>query len=291
MKTLLLAGFCCQSFSFMGKMLGFEDERGKLFFNLLEAKNALKPDYFLIENVKMKKEIQDKISELLGCEPIVINSNLVSAQNRVRLYWTNIPNITQPEDKGILLKDIVDLTVNEGIIANTPNRTYKKDFLQYDINNLGHGSSDQRAYYLDSKVGTLDTGCAYKPKLYVNDNKIRQFTQEELEKLQTLPVGYTKSVSKNKAGKVIGNGWTVDIIAHILSNIPEKIDIVYSLFDGISCGRVALDRANIQFDRYLASEIDETAMSISRSNWDDIEYIGDVTKINWKELKESVENV
>ena len=286
MSSLLLAGFCCQSFSFAGKQLGFEDERGKLFFNLIEALKELKPDYFLIENVIMKKSIMQEISNLIGVEPIEINSNLVSAQNRRRLYWTNIP-VKEIKDKGIVLKDIIEKDGLYDYVDNAPNKEYKKDFLQYDINGLGHGSSDQRAYYLSGKVGTLDTGCAYKPKLLLEDGKIRKFTQVELERLQTLPEGYTSSVSKCKAGKVIGNGWTVDIIAEILKNIPTKqIDTVISLFDGISCGRIALDRANINFNKYLASEIDEVAISISKANWNDIEQIGDITKIDWKKLKE-----
>lgn len=289
MSTLLLAGFCCQSFSFSGKQLGFEDERGKLFFNLVEALNILKPDYFLIENVIMKKDVEHKINDLIGVEPIEINSNLVSAQNRRRLYWTNIPNVTLPTDKNIKIKDILETNITEGIVKNTPNRTYKEDFMQYDLNNLGHRSSDQRAYYLDSKTGTLDTGCAHKPKVYINDDFIRKFTQTELERLQTLPEGYTSCVSKNKAGKAIGNGWTVDVISHILQNIPNKeVNTVVSLFDGISCGRIALDRANIKFDKYLASEIDQTAIKISQSNWNDIIQIGDITKINWEKLKEEL---
>ena len=287
MSTLLLAGFCCQSFSISGKQLGFEDERGKLFFNLVEALNTLKPDYFLIENVIMKKDTEKKISELIGVDPIEINSGLVSAQNRRRLYWTNIPNISLPKDKNLTIKDILEDNVTEGIITNTPNRTYTKNYMQYDMNNLGNKSQDQRAYYINTKSGTLDTGCAYKQKVYINDNLIRQYTQTELERLQTLPEGYTSCVSKNKAGKAIGNGWTVDVIAHILSNIPNKeVNTVVSLFDGISCGRIALDRANVRFDKYLASEIDKTAIQISQANWNDIEQIGDVTKIDWGALKE-----
>src|SRR5690606_21904252 len=104
---LLIGGSPCQGFSFAGKQLNFEDERSKLFFEFVRLKNELKPKYFLLENVKMKKEYQDVITEHLGVEPIEINSNLLSAQNRKRIYWTNIPGVTIPNDKGILLKDIV----------------------------------------------------------------------------------------------------------------------------------------------------------------------------------------
>ena len=112
MIDLLLGGSPCQGFSFAGKQLNFFDPRSKLFFDYVKALETLKPKYFLLENVKMKKEYQDIISKHLGVEPIEINSALVSAQNRKRLYWTNIPGIEQPEDKGIMLKDIVHENVD-----------------------------------------------------------------------------------------------------------------------------------------------------------------------------------
>lgn len=105
---LLIGGSPCQGFSFAGKQLNFDDSRSNLFFEFVRVKNETKPKYFLLENVKMKKEYQDVISRHLGVEPIEINSALLTAQNRKRLYWTNIPNITQPEDKGIYLKDILE---------------------------------------------------------------------------------------------------------------------------------------------------------------------------------------
>ena len=104
---LLIGGSPCQGFSFAGKQLNFSDPRSKLFFEYVKVLQNVKPKYFLLENVKMKQEYQGIISSYLGVEPIEINSSLVSAQNRKRLYWTNIPNVTQPEDRGILLKDIV----------------------------------------------------------------------------------------------------------------------------------------------------------------------------------------
>ena len=104
---LLVGGSPCQGFSFAGKQLNFSDPRSALFFEYVRFKNELNPRYFLLENVRMKKEYQDVISNLLGVQPIMINSALVSAQNRVRLYWTNLP-VEQPEDKGILLKDILE---------------------------------------------------------------------------------------------------------------------------------------------------------------------------------------
>lgn len=104
---LIAAGSPCQGFSFAGKQLNFNDARSKLFFEFVRAVKTIKPKYFLLENVKMKKEYQDVISELLGAQPIEINSSRVSAQNRKRLYWANFP-ITQPEDKHLYLKDIIE---------------------------------------------------------------------------------------------------------------------------------------------------------------------------------------
>ncbi len=105
---LLLGGSPCQGFSFAGKGLNFEDERSKLFFDFVRILNELKPRYFLLENVPMKKEYENIISELVGCKPILINSSLLSAQHRKRLYWSNIPNIDQPKDKNIILKDVIE---------------------------------------------------------------------------------------------------------------------------------------------------------------------------------------
>ena len=105
---LLIGGSPCQGFSFAGKQLNFDDPRSALFFEYVRLLKETKPKYFLLENVRMKQEYQDVISEHLGVKPIMINSSLLSAQNRVRLYWTNIPNITQPEDKGVVLKDILE---------------------------------------------------------------------------------------------------------------------------------------------------------------------------------------
>jgi len=115
---LLIGGSPCQGFSFAGKQLNFEDPRSALFFEFVRLVRELKPKYFLLENVKMKKQYQDVITEYMGVEPIEINSALVSAQTRKRLYWTNIPNVGQPEDKGIVLKDIIERGVSCDVELN-----------------------------------------------------------------------------------------------------------------------------------------------------------------------------
>ncbi len=219
---ILIGGSPCQGFSFAGKQLNFDDPRSQLFFEYVRLLKELKPKYFLLENVKMKKESQDIITEYLGVEPIMINSALLSAQNRPRLYWTNILGVKQPEDRGITLRQIYDSQAeNYEFIedSKTQTRDYKKTYLQYDINKKGHGSQDQRAYYLDGKHGCLDTGASGKSKILEDNGRVRKTTRNEAERLQTVPDNYTSAVSETQAKKMLGNGWTVDVIAHILRPI------------------------------------------------------------------------
>jgi DNA (cytosine-5)-methyltransferase 3A len=224
---LVAGGSPCQGFSNAGKGLNFDDPRSALFFVFVDILNHIRnvnPNVkFLLENVKMKKEWLDIISKWLNVEPVEINSSLVSAQNRPRVYWTNIAKISQPEDKSVYLKDIILPEIHDRYIEDfkTVNRTYKKNYMQYDINNKGNGSQDQRAYYLDNKCGALDTGCYNKKKLLLENGKVRKFTITEFERLQTLPDGYTNVVSPSIAGNCIGNGWTVDVIAHIFSFLKK----------------------------------------------------------------------
>jgi len=222
---LLLGAPPCQGFSYAGKQLNFKDHRSKLFFEFVRLLEEIKPKYFLVENVKMKKEYEQVITDHLGVEPILINSSLFTAQNRQRLYWTNIPNIETPKDLGITFEDIRDTKTNHYEFIpeeKTRNRTYKKNYLQYDINGRGHGSQDQRAYYLDGKHGCLDTGASGKAKILEADGRVRKITRNEAERLQRVPDNYTSPVSKAQALKLLGNGWTVDVISHILKNLPVK---------------------------------------------------------------------
>ena len=194
---LLIGGSPCQGFSFAGKQLNFNDPRSKLFFEFVRLKNECNPTYFLLENNKMKKEYQDIISSYLGVEPIKINSKLVSAQNRSRLYWTNIPNVKEPDDRNIMLKDIIG--EYDGILVYP--RGYNKGGVQ--------------SY--NGKSPTITTS-SWEHNFFIVKNGIKEpFTVEICERLQTLPNGYTNSVSKSKAIKHIGNGWTVDVISFIFS--------------------------------------------------------------------------
>lgn len=299
---IIIGGSPCQGFSFAGKQLNFEDPRSKLFFEFVDIVNHYKPKYFLLENVIMKKEYNDVISGILGeiypecvqqteifrtgrLEPIEINSALVSAQNRRRLYWTNIPGITQPEDKGILLKDIIEngetekeksycIDANyfkgsspENYIDKSRRRMIMKDIGNRIIgvqNDDKHSTASEHVYHKENDKGSLIsahipkiiTGGAFRgrnpenpsdrtagaiteQRLEVNktgksntltsvqkDNVLvieniqwRKLTPIECERLQTVPDNYTNHVSNSQRYKMLGNGWTVDVIAHILEGL------------------------------------------------------------------------
>ena len=146
---LLIGGSPCQGFSFAGKQLNFNDPRSSLFFEYVRLLRECTPKYFLLENVKMKKEYEDVITDFLGVSPVKINSSLVSAQNRERLYWTNMPIKTMPEDKGLTLKDVVSNANHHKITIRYPDTVRRtKNYAQYDQTLKGHGSQDQRFFYL-----------------------------------------------------------------------------------------------------------------------------------------------
>ncbi|HAS91586.1 MAG TPA: hypothetical protein DCS12_04895 [Clostridiales bacterium] len=236
---LLIGGSPCQGFSFAGKQLNFEDERSKLFFEYVRLLEETKPKYFLLENVKMKKEYQEVITKYLGVEPIEINSALVSAQNRKRLYWTNIPNVTQPEDKGILLKDViesgcVDREKSHAIIGSI-GRTTKREYFKKNQGQMVYaggcievGKADlnghdflKRVYSVEGKCPTLTAVCGgnQERKIAIDDKHWRKLTPLECERLQTLPDNYTEGISNTQRYKCLGNSFTVDVIAHILKEV------------------------------------------------------------------------
>jgi DNA-cytosine methyltransferase len=395
---LILAGSPCQGFSFAGKLLAFDDERSKLFFVFIDILNHIRKFNsnvdFLLENVRMKQEHQDVISQYLKVKPIIINSNLVSAQNRLRLYWTSIPNLGQPENKGILLRDILEREVDEkyyisgsrlkwlqstsgkksidkgftpmnpekascltargepswncnyidpynqkyikgvksttlrtnhsngnmwvemyqyphgtnlggkraengkvpsmtssswennnllvitkdtgekvlrvkeatksgfvdieegecvdltfptsktrrghamkeksNCLTSTPQDLLKvdkikesarftKNYLQYDVSGKGYNSQQDSAFYPEGKHGCLlSTRANHKVVIDKNELLIRKLTPIECERLQTVPDNYTQVVCDSQRYKMLGNGWTVDVIVHILKNLGEK---------------------------------------------------------------------
>ena len=329
---LILAGSPCQGFSFAGKQLAFDDPRSALFFKFVRLLKEIKPKYFLLENVKMKQQFQDVITEqvsacypdfeggdLLGgqIKPILINSALLSAQNRQRLYWTNIPNIEQPEDKGIVLRDILedegqaDLVGNGGreafkeniqkgtallardwkgwntygmtgvqtkpkVVSGAWRGKYKEDGKteqKLELNKSGKSNSlttvqkdsvvvkdvieEERIVVDKEKRQLLIAEATKKGYTVIEDGDCfdinfpnsktrrgrnmkykcnalttasqnfmrfenlswRKLTPLECERLQTVPDNYTNHVSNTQRYKMLGNGWTVEVIAHILNNM------------------------------------------------------------------------
>ncbi len=314
---LLIGGSPCQGFSFAGKQLAFDDPRSKLFFEFVRLKNECNPTYFMLENVKMKKEFELIISKYMGVAPIEINSALLSAQNRVRLYWTNIANepyglfgdmvctIPQPKDKGILLRDILESEVLQkyylsdkdlatvtrkreiGINAKiNPEKsgtiTCGNQSAKFSIDNsttlivasrgrnpenpksreIGLNTEQMLEPRFDGKTncltsvqkdnlvmqlnGSTESGGVQpyqqnrvydingiSPALMAqmscgthaileNETKIRRLTPTECERLQTVPDGYTNCVSDTQRYRMLGNGWTVDVIAYIFSFMALK---------------------------------------------------------------------
>lgn len=311
----------------------------ELFENYLIVLEKFKPDFFLYENNKsMSKAIREEITRRLGVEPICINSALVSAQSRKRLYWTNIPGVQQPEDRGILLRDILET----GEAFNEKGYTLKAQYSKSSIANAFWGhfgapvdaepvrigtlesgeksyNSDSQAirvYSLDGKSVTLSAGGGgqggktglyavpsngktspvyevcnglitvngkqYPIKLSDGRYIIRKLTVTECKRLQTVPDSYEFPVSNTQAYKMLGNGWTVDVIAHILFYCPgitaEPLDVL-SMYDGMACGHIALDKLGANIARYRATEIDKYAIKTACHNFPDIEQLGDAFQV------------
>ena len=244
---LVIGGSPCQGFSFSGRGLAFDDPRSKLFFtfaDIVSEIKKLKPDVkFLLENVRMKKEYSDIISGYLKVDPIRINSALVSAQNRVRDYWANWKFIP-PEDKGLVLSDII---IGD-YIKISKKGVYKKDqhkascltggghsggnhsdmdLIGQQMHHIGNATDIKGfdiikriyAQYGKSPTLTTMTGGHRHPKIALNDYNYRRLTPLECERLQTVPENYTNHVSNTQRYKMLGNGWTVDVITHILGEL------------------------------------------------------------------------
>lgn len=249
---LLIGGSPCQGFSFAGKQLAFDDPRSKLFFIFVDILNTLKvinPNIkFMLENVKMKKEYLLVITKALNVKPIFINSALVSAQNRQRYYWCNWL-VNQPNDKGILLPDIlqdgvvdrdksycidsnywkgsnVEQYINKKRrqIAFTERRTEEGKRVRREYQKLyGRDFSPRRAKELvpreDGKMNCLTASYSIKEHTLIDEKLYyRKLTPVECERLQTVPDNYTNHVSNSQRYKMLGNGWTVDVISHIFKH-------------------------------------------------------------------------
>jgi len=235
---MIIGGSPCQGFSFAGKGLNFDDPRSALFFKFVEILWMLKEKNqdikFLLENVKMKNNCKDAISELLQVESVFINSALVSAQNRERYYWFNFPGPKLLKDKNIKLKDIlepIDISCNIGIRAKSKclrvggikspfysKQKWDSPFIKTDL--------QLKSKYNQHKASCL-TGGAHSgghhsdmDLLLFKNMECRRYTPIECERLQTLPDNYTEGVSNTQRYKMLGNGWTVDVIKHIFEQMP-----------------------------------------------------------------------
>ena len=234
---LLMAGSPCQGFSYAGTHLNFHDERSALFFEFVRLKNELNPEWWLLENVVMKHEWQDIISDYVGADPFEINSAYFSAQHRKRLYWTNIPiapyatkeNYNRHKLPDILLSledepwDGKDWTFNEKNLYGElrlsdkelayMNRKVKDGRTHWDFKHFSKWHNEKSACV----VANWRKGVPYN--VLIDIDYVRKFHPIEAERLQTLPDNYTKGLSRTRRYEVIGNGWTVDVIAHILRGI------------------------------------------------------------------------
>ena len=243
---LLIGGYPCTYWSIAknGRETTPDGIGGKLFMEFVRALQESECRYFLYENNNsIHQNIKDFISEQLCVQPIMINSALVSAQQRKRCYWTNIPGICQPENEAILLKDILESGISwqdksycmtasydGAVFGNTMQRSQRSMITApICIGQYGNGGQGQRIYSVRGKSVTLSangggkgaqTGL-YKIDLPDGDYIIRKLTPVEAERLQTLPDNYTEGISKTQRYKCIGNGWTVDVIAHILKGLKE----------------------------------------------------------------------
>ena len=245
---LLIGGSPCTQLSMAGNGQGLKGAQSKLFYDYARALKEAQPKYFLLENVIMKKEWEDIITNILGVEPIEINSSLVSAQNRRRLYWTNIPNVTQPEDRGIKLEDILDdveFKNYKNPAAIRGRRLNKATIVGRRLDENGHRQDydksipitqclEVRASNTDKSncLTTVDKDNVLTllpvgryPDAFKNNLPFRYYTTKEMCRLQTLPDSFLNMIPESAARKALGNGWTVDVIAHIFSFLPDKYKI------------------------------------------------------------------
>ena len=305
----------------------------ELFLNYRIARDKYQPDYFLYENNKsMSAAIREKITEELGVEPVLINSALVSAQSRQRLYWVGKRNpdgtysrvkVEQPEDRGILLRDIletggangsaplmriqeatkkgyVDIHPGECVDLAIPNSRTRRgramkdkshclmtscDFYEY-CGTLGsplypiYGGASDFYTFCSGRINVK--GKIFPVKLRNDRDIIRKLTVTECKRLQTVPDTYAFPVSDTQAYKMLGNGWTVDVIDHIMSHftgLTEGPVEVLSMYDGMSCGHIALDKLGAEITVYYATEIDKYAIQTTQHNYPKTVQLGNAFQV------------
>jgi len=292
MIKILMGGSPCTFWSIAqknGRETEAEGMGWELFKNYLIAKEKFKPDLFLYENNKSAAQaIKDQISKELEVPLMYINSALVSAQNRQRFYAFNW-EVEQPEDRGILLRDVLesgeDLTSNEKSYALTASyngavawNTIERNQRNMVAEPVGIGWRGRIYEVKDGLITIKDK--QYPIKLADGYYVIRKLTPTECERLQTMPVGYTEGVSNAQRYKALGNGWTAEVIIHILNgalkDVPRDEEIVVlSMYDGIGTGRYCLDKMGFTNVKYYAYEIDKYAKQVAMSNYPDIIQMGD----------------
>lgn len=298
----LIGGFPCTKFSIAQRTKNretepYQGEGWELFQNYLIAKNKWNPDLFLAENNQsISQNIKDEISRLLGVDYISINSSLVSAQIRKRVYWTNITGIEQPEDRKILLSNIIENGIAERNKAFCLDASYYKGgnlksyFSKHRRTQIFEKESNGRqAAIIENGMITIDWE-EYKTNLEDGIYYPRNLTVREAARLQTMPDDYMKSVSAYQGYKGLGNGWTAEVIIHQLKyglkDIPKDYPIeVLSMYDGIGTGRYCLDKMGFTNITYKAYEIDKYAMTVANDNYPDIIQCGDAFQVrndDWK---------
>lgn len=236
---LFFGGSPCQGFSFAGKQLAFDDPRSKLFFiyvDILEHIKKHNPKVkFMLENVLMGKDSENIISKFLGLRPFLINSKDVSAQYRNRLYWANW-TIVSPNQKNILFSDVMTKINNNFILSKEYQERFKDSkvrslrrnlptggamkIIGTTVNQLAEGTNSRHwVHSVKSKIGCLSATDYKQPKQFLYNGKVFKMNPVEYERLQTVPDNYTNHVSNTQRYKMLGNGWTVDVIAHIFKTI------------------------------------------------------------------------
>lgn len=226
--NIIMGGTPCQSFSQAGNGLGFDGESG-LFWDFVRIVKTVQPEYFFLENVVMKKEWLDVISSALGVQPVLVNSGLVSAQSRERMYWTNMPHPVI-QDKNINFKDIAENGEFElrGMELRGDFKRSKNGLIHCGTAvDIRGNESIKRVYSQEGKAPTLTTsmGGHREPKFMVDEKHYRKGTALEAERMQTLPDNYTTMLSKTRRFQTVGNGWTVDVPAEFFKGLVKKMEV------------------------------------------------------------------
>jgi site-specific DNA-cytosine methylase len=215
---LLIGGSPCQSISNLGKQEGLSGKSG-LFYHYLRIKDECAPTNFLLENVVGNKNAIKEISSLLHTEPALINSNMFSAQNRARLYWTDI-KIDEFVDKQIKLTDILESGLPEDSKLSIGRLNWILSEKGKQCINKKYASIDP----IKAQCLTARSDASWNSNYVTRQGQLSKLTPVEYERLQTVPDNYTNCVSNSQRYKMLGNGWTVDVIAHILKNLNKEFD-------------------------------------------------------------------